>query len=311
MRILIAEDEPVSRLLLDRFLTQWGYEVVAARDGEEAWWILQRDDSPRLAILDWMMPAMDGPEICRHVRQRQAGPYIYILLLTAKTQKEDLIEGLDAGADDYLTKPFDANELRVRLRAGRRIVDLQEHLLSTSEAARFPATHDLLTGLWNREAILGILRQLARDRGQDVPFGIILADVDHFQQVGLTHGPHAGDAVLRETARRLRSSVRIYDSIGRYGGKQFLVVVPGCHSPEIVELAERLRAEVAADPVDIIGETVPITLSLGVAAAGNAQSTNADVLLEAAGEAVRRAKLAGRNRVATLGQEFQPALEAG
>ena len=296
MKVLIAEDEPVSRLLLERFLQQWGYEVVSASDGDEAWWILQREDAPHLAILDWMMPGMDGATICREVRKRNGQPYTYLVLLTAKAQKQDVVEGLEAGADDYLTKPFDANELRVRLRAGRRILDLQDYLLSSSEAQRFPATHDFLTGLWNREAIMGILRQLTRERRTGAPVGVILASLDHFRHLHNTHGPRAGDGILRETARRLRSTVRIYDSLGRYGGGEYLIVAPGCERRDLVGLADKLRKAVAEEPVDVIGEAVGVTISLGVTATGEG-SQESDHLLRLAASALHKAKLSGRNRV--------------
>ena len=298
MRILIAEDEPVSRHMVERFLTQWGYDLVVANDGDEAWWVLQREDSPRLAILDWMMPGKDGVEICREVRKRVSQPYVYILLLTAKAQKADIIEGLEAGADDYLTKPFDPEELRVRLRAGRRILDLQENLLSTRDAMRFPSTHDLLSGVWNREAILGMLRQkLAHKSNEETPLGIILANLDHFKQINQVRGPLAGDAVLQEAGRRLRSAVRLYDSIGRYGAGEFLIVVPGCYASEMMELAEKLRHTIDREAMDILGGAIPVTLSLGVASTDEMKGADADTLLREAEDAVRRAKLRGRNRV--------------
>jgi diguanylate cyclase (GGDEF)-like protein len=298
MRILIAEDEPISRHLLQKFLVQWGYETVVANDGDEAWWTLQRDDSPNLAILDWMMPGMDGLQLCREVRKRTGHPYVYILLLTAKSQKEDVVEGLEAGADDYLTKPFDPDELRVRLRAGRRILDLQEHLLSMREAARFPATHDFLTGVWNREAVLGMLRQkVSRERRETAPVGLILVHLDRFRQVAINHGPTAAESVLREAARRLRSAVRVYDSIGRYASAEFLVVVPGCYSSEALEQAEKLRACISDEPVDVLGASISITASVGVASTEDAPNPDADLLLQAVNVALRRAKSGGRNRV--------------
>lgn len=296
MKILIAEDEPISRHLVERFLVQWGYEAVVAKDGDEAWWILQQEGAPKLAILDWMMPGMSGVQICREIRKRTEDPYIYLILLTAKTQKPDLIEGLEAGADDYLTKPFDADELRVRLRAGRRILDLQDHLIAAREAARFPATRDFLTGLWNREAILGILRrELVRDVRERLPAAIILVNLDHFKFLNTTHGPVAGDTVLREAARRLHSAARICDSIGRYGGKEFLVVLPGCDVSEALDQAERLRACLSGEPVDILGGAIPVTASLGVVTTDGAKDANC--LLRVADTAVHRAKLGGRNRV--------------
>ena len=298
MRILIAEDEPISRHLLEKFLVQWGYEVVAANDGDEAWWTLERDDSPTLAILDWMMPGMDGVQICRELRKRSDRPYVYVLLLTAKTQKQDIIEGLEAGADDYLAKPFDPDELRVRLRAGRRILDMLDQFRSMREAMRFPATHDLLTGLWNREAILGMLRQkVAPDRRDGTPVGIILAHVDYFKHITNMYGALAGDGVLREAARRLRSTVRVYDSIGRYGASEFLVVVPGCFSSEVVEAGEKLRKAICGEPVDILGSALEVTISSGVATTDEIRNADADGLLRAAEGAVRRAKSGGRNKV--------------
>ncbi len=298
MKILIAEDEPISRHLVENFLTQWGYEVVAAKDGEEAWWVLEREDAPRLAILDWMMPGRDGVEICREVRKRVGDPYTYILLLSARTQKRDIVEGMEAGADDYLTKPFDPDELRVRLRAGRRILDLQEHLLSMREAIRFPATHDFLTGLWNREAILGMLRQkLGRGQRDAMPVGVVLADLDYFKVINNTYGPQAGDAVLREAARRIRSKVRLYDSVGRYGGAEFLVVAPGCYPTEILEEAEKIREAISGEAMDLLGRPISVTASVGVATTEECRNRDTDSLLRAADAAVRRAKDAGRNCV--------------
>ncbi|MBI3667207.1 MAG: diguanylate cyclase [Acidobacteria bacterium] len=311
MRIMIAEDEPVSRHLVERFLVQWGYEVVAVNDGDEAWVLLQQPDAPRLAILDWMMPGKDGVEICREVRKRVAEPYVYIILLTAKSQKADIVAGLEAGADDYLTKPFDPDELRVRLRAGRRILDLMDHLLCSRDAMRFPATHDLLTGVWNREAILGMLRQKLAHKGADgSPLGIILVNLDHYKQISQVRGPLVGDAALQETARRLRSGVRLYDSIGRYGAGEFLVVVPGCFTSETMELAEKLRQAIDREPMDLLGGAISVTCSLGVAATDELKGSDADLLLRAAEAAVGRAKLRGRNRVEQAEAADLPGLES-
>ncbi len=295
MKILVADDDSISRHLLERLLVQWNYEVVTAADGDEAFWILQKDDGPRLAILDWMMPTMDGVEICRELRRQRTEPYVYILLLTAKTQKEDLIEGLDAGADDYLTKPFDPDELRVRLRAGRRILELQEHLIASREAARFPSTHDALTGIWNREAALAVLRrELAQPHTPDRPTSVILADLDHFQSVNATYGRLVGDLILREMARRIKS-VRLFDVVGRYGGAAFLVVMPDADEQEAQVLAAKVCAVISQNPVDTLGGAVQVTASLGVATAR--AGTDSAALLRAAENAVAKAKSHGRCRV--------------
>lgn len=307
MRVLLAEDDPISRRLVEKFLVQWSYEVVVAKDGDEAWWVLQRDDAPTLAILDWMMPGMNGLEICRAVRKRTGHPYIYILLLTAKSQKQDIVEGMEAGADDYLTKPFDPDELRVRLRAGRRILDLQDHLLSMREAMRFPGTHDPLTGLWNREAIVGMLRQkFARDR-RDTPLGIVLIALDSFRDVAASHGPQASDTVLREAARRMRTELRLYDSAGRYGADEFLVVVPGCYASEIIEQARKIKDAMSKEPVDILGATVGITVSVGVATTEEIQNGDPKALLDAASAAARLARSRGGNQIEQAPKQNDPA----
>src|SRR5882724_6037532 len=223
MRILIADDSVVSRHLLDATLRKWGYQVVVACDGEEALAVLQGDDAPKLAILDWVMPGLTGPEVCRKVRDHakdKEREYTYILLLTSKSLKEDLITGMEAGADDYITKPFDQHELKVRLRAGTRIIDLERELVRAREDLRDQATRDSLTRIWNRGMILEILdRELARAERERRPVGLVLADLDHFKNVNDTYGHFAGDAVLREFVRRTGSSVRPYDAVGRYGGE--------------------------------------------------------------------------------------------
>ena len=296
MRILIAEDDPVSCRLLEVTLGKWGYEVIACPNGTIAWEVLQQSDAPSLAILDWMMPGMDGLQVCREVRSKAAEPYIYILLLTAKSQQTDIIKGLEAGADDYLTKPFDANELHMRLRAGHRILDLQAELICVREELRQQATHDSLTYLWNRGAICDILqRELDRTQRSNMPLSIILADIDHFKRINDTYGHLAGDAVLREAAQCMRGVIRPYDGIGRYGGEEFLFVLPECDEAGAATLAERLRASIAARAMAIGERDVPLTCSMGIATHEITQDL--ETLLGAADMALYRAKKAGRNRV--------------
>ena len=291
MKILVADDDAVSRRLLEVTLKKWGYDVVVAEDGDKAWDALQREDAPQLAILDWVMPGMDGPEICRQVRTFGDQRYIYLLLLTAKSEKEDLVKGMEAGADDFLSKPFDAQELRARLRAGIRILELQETL-------RVQAMHDSLTGLWNRAATFDFLRrELSRARRQRAPVSIVMADIDHFKRINDTHGHLAGDVVLREVAQRLSFSVRGYDVTGRFGGEEFLIVLPGCTIQNAVDKAESLRACINQEPVDTPEGPIPVTLSLGVAVRDGAVKVDPDSLLRAADAALYRAKSGGRDRV--------------
>src|SRR5260370_11810696 len=224
--------------------------------------MLQQENAPPLAILDWMMPGMTGPEVCRLVRTQAREPYTYILLLTSKSLKEDLIEGMESGADDYIIKPFDQHELKVRLRAGTRLVDLQAQLLSAREALREQATRDSLTRLWNRSSIIEIMqRELARGLRENTSLGVIMLHLDHFKTINDTHGHVAGDAVLREAARRMQTCIRPYDSIGRYGGEEFLVVVPGGSEQCIGSKGEILRESLSNEPLLLSETTVTLPAS--------------------------------------------------
>jgi len=302
VKILIAEDDPVSRRLLEVTLSKWGYEVVACADGQAAWDVLQAPDAPQLVILDWMMPRLDGLQVCKKIRNREdrpIEPYVYILLLTAKSQKTDMVTGLEAGADDYLTKPFDAQELRMRLRAGRRILDLLDELVRAREIIREESRKDSLTQLCTRATVLEVLEK-ELDRSQrsvdrDTPVSVILADLDHFKHINDTYGHLAGDAVLREAARRMREAVRPYDNIGRYGGEEFLLVLSDCDTIGAVALAERLLQAVRKDTIMLAEDAVSVTLSAGVATSGIVQ--DAETLVGVADAALYRAKRGGRNRV--------------
>jgi diguanylate cyclase (GGDEF)-like protein len=280
---------------------------MVACDGAEALELLQREDAPALIILDWMMPGMTGVEVCKRIRERDSEPYTYILLLTSKSQKEDLIEGMDAGADDYITKPFDQNELQVRLRAGTRLVDLQSQLLKAREDLRDQATRDSLTRLWNRSSILGELgRELARSERDSRPLGVVIVDLDHFKHVNDTYGHLAGDAVLREAARRMQNSIRQYDSIGRYGGEEFLILFPGCSEVDSYAQADRLRKQLGQTEMSLNDTSVRITASFGVTTALPGERWTPEVLIRKADEALYVAKKSGRNRVEILSCKPDP-----
>jgi len=298
MKILAAEDNPVFQYMLRSMLTKWGYDVVVAGNGTEALQALRASDPPRLAILDWMMPGMDGLEVCRQVRATPAEFYIYILLLTARAESGDLVQGMEAGADDYLTKPFNAHELRVRLRAGSRILDLQEQLLKAREALRQQATHDSLTGLLNRGSILELLQtELQRSAREQCPLAVLMADLDRFKQINDTHGHLVGDATLRVATQRMKASLRRYDLIGRYGGEEFLIVLPGCDSISGLREAERIQRAIAAEPFRVGALSLPVTCSLGVSWRACPNSVDTDTLIREADLALYAAKFRGRNRV--------------
>jgi len=301
MKVLIADDNATSRIMLRGALLQWGYEVVVAENGAQAWDVLAAEtDSPPLAILDWVMPHMTGPEVCKRVRETHREPYRYILLLTSKHTKDETVEGLEAGADDYVVKPFDRHELQVRLRAGKRIIDLQMELSRAREELRERANKDLLTMLPNRSAIAATLEQeLARCHRDRRTVGVILLDVDHFKKINDTHGHFAGDAVLRETATRLRGNMRPYDQVGRYGGEEFLVVLPNCELEQATHQAERMRSRLQSSTMMIDGVEVRVSASFGVTVSDGSER-NPDTFVRVADEALYRAKANGRNCVIAL-----------
>ncbi len=302
MKVLIAEDDAVFRRILESTLAKWGYEVVAAVDGEEAWNILERSDAPKLAVLDWIMPGLDGVEICRRVRSQATRPYTYVLLLTAKGKREDLITALEAGADDFISKPFDPLELKGRLRAGARILDLQEELLTAREKLHYVATHDSLTGLLNRPEVLDRLnRAITRARREGSSLALAMADVDHFKTINDTYGHGIGDIVLREIARRMTSAVRPYDVVGRYGGEEFLIVFETSGALEAIQLAERLRLCISGEPVRIGDTSIEVAISLGVVAVMDGTVEDPDALIRAADIGLYEAKKRGRNRVVAAG----------
>jgi len=298
--VLIAEDDPMFRKILTVWLGRWGYRVLVTKDGTEAWNRLQQGDAPELVVLDWVMPGIDGPELCRKIRGMSNAPYQYILLVTAKNDSQDVVTGLEAGADDYLTKPFDQNELRARLRVGKRILALQTDLIESREKLRFQATHDGLTGVWNRTEVLEMLgREMERANRSEGLTGLLLLDLDHFKNVNDTYGHLAGDVVLKEAADRIAKVVRPYDIVGRYGGEEFLVVLPNCDIGQSRQTAERICAAVAADPIRIGSFEVQVTASIGVTACA-ANTIEETQLLAISDAALYKAKGAGRNRISVL-----------
>ncbi|MGB6198529.1 MAG: diguanylate cyclase [Candidatus Acidiferrales bacterium] len=298
MKILVADDDAVSRELTVRLLQKRNYEVISAADGRAALEILRGEGAPRLALLDWMMPLVDGPEVCRELRLNPGGAYIYLVLLTSKRDKQHVVEGLESGADDYLTKPFDFEELMARLRAGTRVLDLEDNLVRARDVLRFKASHDALTGVWNRGAVLELLqREVWRTEREGGSLAVMLVDLDHFKAVNDTLGHVSGDDVLRETARRITQAVRSYDLVGRYGGEEFLVLLPGCDRNAAEERALKLSQAVAGSPIETTGGQTRMTLSAGVISTADAPGSDPLALLRAADAALYRAKAGGRNRI--------------
>ena len=289
MKVLIADDDPVSLLYLQDALQEWGYDVVVASNGTDASEILMQVDGPVMGVIDWMMPGMEGTEVCRLIRNTVKDRYIYLIMLTLKSDPEFIVEAMDAGADDFVSKPFNAEELNARLRAGRRICNLEHQL-------RVSATHDALTGLLNRAGVLKILEnEMARNARQNSLVSLIFADIDHFKLTNDNFGHLAGDAVLREVSRRISLAVRPYDSVGRYGGEEVIIVLPGCGADQAIVVAERVRTCIADPVITTDFGSIPTSISAGVASAQAGESESQ--LIHRADTALYRAKLAGRNRV--------------
>jgi two-component system cell cycle response regulator len=294
VKILVADDDAVSRMIMERMLRQIGYEVTAAENGRDAIEKLLDNDGPRLALLDWMMPELDGPQVCHQLRTMHGHRYIYLILLTSKDSREDLVAGLDAGADDYLIKPCNPAELKARLRTGQRILRLEDTLVAAREDMRFRATHDALTSLWNRGRILEFLHSALQSSESTA---ILLCDIDHFKRINDVHGHLAGDAVLREVAARLRGAVRVDDAIGRYGGEEFLIVLNGCDARRLPERAEQIRRAVS-DGGSIMDGVTSISVSIGaIALGGDNVAMPVEAILNLTDTALYHAKGAGRNRV--------------
>lgn len=267
-------------------------------DGGQAWEALSGEDPPRLAILDWMMPEFTGVEVCERVRAERHEPYIYLILLTSRTRPEDLVEGMEAGADDFLGKPVSGRELQVRVRAGARIVELQAALVEAREALRDQATRDALTKTLNRGAILEALESaIARCTRTGESLGLLMADLDRFKSINDTLGHQAGDAVLRSISARMTEHMRPYDAVGRYGGEEFLLLVPDAGRAETLLVAERLRREVAQTVVPWEDEPIEVTVSIGATCFEGREAVEPDELVRQADEALYRAKADGRNRV--------------
>lgn len=298
MKVLLADDEPIARTMLEHWLVGWGYQVTTARDGEQALRALANDRDIRLCIVDWVMPKLDGVDVCKAIRSGPQEPYTYLLLLTARDNKNDIVHGLDAGADDYLVKPCNPLELKVRLRAGKRVIELEEQLVGAREALRVEAMHDSLTGLLNRTALFARLDQeIARSKRSGSQVCLIMIDLDRFKRINDRFGHPTGDAVLSETAKRFLECIRSYDSLGRIGGEEFMLVLPDCDTRFATVVAERLRRSLCEVPIKTSENEIDVSASFGLVSSEHVTAPDLQTMVRIADCALYRAKDDGRNRV--------------
>lgn len=298
-RVLVIDDSPIYRRLIAGHLREWGFDVTVAENGADGWKILEQPNSPNLVLLDWIMPGMDGVEMCQKLRARRSSDlYVYMILVTSKENPTDLIQAIEAGVDDYLVKPFDEQELKVRLLVGQRFVALQRELIEVRESMHHANVYDGLTGLLNRQEIVEFVRrELVRSARDKKPVSIILADIDLFKMINDQLGPIAGDEVVKEVGRRLRSRLRAYDGVGRYGGEEFLLVLPGCDLTSALIRADQVRSLVASKPVETSAKSRTVTVSMGVAVSSGETEAELQLLLNQADASLFKAKRNGRNRV--------------
>ena len=302
MRILIAEDNPTERTVLSGVLKKWGYDVRTVDNGLAAWEVLQEPEAPPLVILDWMMPGLDGLDVIKRVRALAGQQPPYIILLTGKDEKNDVFAGLESGANDFISKPFDRNELFARIRVGQRSIELQTSLYETQQTLTHLATHDSLTGILNRRAILEQLsKEIARVRrsrpkGREIGLSIGFFDIDHFKQINDVHGHQAGDEVLKALVNIISDQMRNYDYFGRLGGDEFLVITPETADKDNENIFARLSKTVASTVIETIAGPLLITISIGVASV-DPETYELEKLLASADAALYQAKQAGRNRV--------------
>jgi len=312
--VLIVEDDPVSRMLLELTLVKAGYEVVSAKDGREALALFEKRFFP-IVFTDWMMPEMDGLQLCRTIRKNVSTGYVFIFLLTARDSRDDMIAGLEAGADDYLTKPFDRLELFARLKTANRILELEKSLKEANEAIRVLSITDTMTGCYNRTYMDSHLpNELQRAVRYGHPISVVMVDIDHFKNINDTYGHQAGDQVLKVFVETIGHSIRSgVDWIARYGGEEFLVVLPETNLDSAQLLAERLRTEVSKRIISFKGKEMQITASFGVTGLPSSQAVTAslkdisyEAMINLADKCLYSAKQEGRNlvRARSVTEEF-------
>lgn len=292
MDVLIVDDDAITRFALCTALEQWGFVPVVAENADQALQKLATETTPHLLIIDWSMPGMSGPDLCKTIRKREDGQFFYILMLTGKEGNDAIIEAMEAGADDFLSKPFDHRVLKVRIAAGSRIVRLEQTLNQL-------ASRDALTQCWNRRMIDELFtNSIAEATRKHSSFSLMILDIDHFKSVNDTYGHAAGDVALKHVVNLLNTNLREYDQVGRYGGEEFVILLPSTDRNEAWGVAERIRSAIQFQPTIVNDETIiDLTVSIGIAQFDRSRDANQSAFFERADKALYTAKQTGRNRI--------------
>ncbi len=299
LKVLIAEDDRVSARILENHLKKWGYQVFLEKNGEDAWKTLDKENI-QIAILDWMMPKLNGIQLCKKIRKRESDLYAYIILLTARSSTEDIVKGLNAGADDYITKPVEYLELKARLSTGRRIIELENYNRKLRDRLKKLAQQDSLTSFLNKKNItLRLREELSRSQRDHQPIAGILIDIDKFKQINDTYGHHVGDQVLVEISSRLKKRLRRHDQIGRYGGDEILVIAWDADSHTLRKIMERLRRAISGTPFETDAGPIDVSISLGGVTSEFKADITTEELIKLSDQALYEAKSKGRDRAET------------
>lgn len=291
LNILVAEDSKYYRKYMEETLEKWGYSVIFAEDGEKAWQILQTDDGPQLVLLNWEMPKLTGLDVCYQVRMNELNKYVYLILLTSHASQEDIIKGLEAGADDYVVKPFHDQELKSRLKIGERIIKLENSI-------RKMALIDPLTGLLNRRAFNSRLEsELERCVRNKSTLSLLLFDIDNFKKINDTYGHQCGDSVLYGISQQAKTFLRGYDFISRFGGEEFIICLPDVNQTQAMVIAERLRTGIENLKIETnsADRSIQVTASFGLYTIHSGEKHNIEYIIRQADQAMYRAKNKGKN----------------
>lgn len=299
IKILIVEDDADAREILVTFLSRWGYNVQTVANGYSAAKLLE-EETFDMVLLDWELPGISGIELCEQIRKQSKQQYIYTIMVTAKKDKMDMLTGFEKGADDYIVKPFNFQEMKARVRSGERIIKLEKRLRSAYDKLYKVATLDPLTGVLNRGAILELFeKEVKRGRRIGQPVGFIICDLDDFKKVNDTYGHLVGDDVLCEVCEIIAASLRNYDAVGRYGGEEFVMVLPGLNTAESAEVAERIRSSIASNPLHIKSINLNVTASFGVCSTlpNEIDPPSITQIIDSADKSLYQSKSSGKNKV--------------